>query len=196
MTSAATLLLRLTPEEVERRLTTLNGRPLFHREDLSGVSFAGKNLSWMDFWYCDLRGADFTDAILRNTDFHGSNLIGATGITYYDGSQELLREIAAIVTERPDALDMDYWHGPEGDDWQDACDTAHCIGGWAVALRRDTELEPGLTGHDLEELYGTQVAALMLLGPEAHSHFYDTYENARIYLQQALRPQPAQASCG
>jgi hypothetical protein len=47
----------------------------------------------------------------------------------------------------------------------------HCIAGWAVTLSS--------TGKKLEEEVGTQVAGLLLLGEEAHSHFFD--DNQEVY---------------
>lgn len=180
---------RPTPEEIEAWMQSLNSPSprlqAFCYSDLSGVSFAGLDLSCTNFDTCNLQGADFTDATLRNTNFYRCDLRGAKGITLYDGSQELLREIAQIVAASPVEFDMDYWHNNLG------CGMTHCIGGWAVHLRRQTELEPGFTGNDLEELYGTQVAALMLLGPEAHCHFFDSNEDALAYLRSFL---PSDAS--
>lgn len=41
---------------------------------LSGVNFAGADLTETDFRYANLQGADFRGANLQNTDFHGANL--------------------------------------------------------------------------------------------------------------------------
>jgi hypothetical protein len=70
----------------------------------------------------------------------------------------------------PDALEMKSWH---------TCDTVHCIGGWAIH-------QAGPLGAVLEQALGAPIAALLLLGPDAQSHFWDDNENARIYLQSVL----------
>jgi len=59
------------------------------------------------------------------------------------------------------------------------CETSHCIAGWAVHLE-------GPVGYILEKAVGTPMAGLMLLGVEAHSHFYDDNETARAWLQSKL----------
>ena len=58
------------------------------------------------------------------------------------------------------------------------CDTTHCIAGWATHLHPE--------GEELEGRHGAQIAGLLLLGTEAHSHFYDSNEDAREYLESVL----------
>ena len=64
---------------------------------------------------------------------------------------------------------MDKWH---------TCNTTHCIAGWATHLHPE--------GEKLEDKYGAQIAGLLLLGTEAHSHFYDSNEDAKKYLESVL----------
>jgi hypothetical protein len=67
---------------------------------------------------------------------------------------------------------MNVWH---------ACETTHCVAGWACTLTKDKSLE---------KTHGAQVAGLLLLGAEAHSHFFDTNEDAAAYLQSVLDSTP------
>ena len=64
---------------------------------------------------------------------------------------------------------MDKWH---------TCNTTHCIAGWATHLHPE--------GKELEDKYEAQIAGLLLLGTEAHSHFFDSNEDAREYLKSVL----------
>jgi hypothetical protein len=80
-----------------------------------------------------------------------------------------MQTIAQKVTESPDCLNMGYWH---------TCETTHCIAGWACELAEN--------GKELEREYGTQVAALKLLGVEAHSHFFDDNEPALEWLKTKI----------
>jgi hypothetical protein len=80
-----------------------------------------------------------------------------------------LQKIAEIVTEKDGALDMESWH---------TCDTTHCIAGWACHLAPN--------GKELEAKRGTQIAGLMLLGIEAHSHFFDDNETATRWLKTKI----------
>ena len=65
---------------------------------------------------------------------------------------------------------MESWH---------TCDTVHCIGGWAIH-------QAGPLGAVLEQALGAPIAALLLLGPDAQSHFWDGNWDARVYLQSVL----------
>lgn len=49
----------------------------FSKMDLSGVSFAGMDLTEAFFNDANLKGADFSGCILRSTDFTGANLVKA-----------------------------------------------------------------------------------------------------------------------
>ena len=81
-----------------------------------------------------------------------------------------LRAVADAALASDDALEMDAWH---------SCGTSHCIGGWAIH-------QAGEVGRLLEASMGAEVAGLMLLGTEAHSHFFDDNKKAREYLQSVL----------
>jgi hypothetical protein len=59
------------------------------------------------------------------------------------------------------------------------CDTTHCIAGWAIA-------QAGEPGRLLEAAMGPEVAGLMLLGVEAHAHFFNDDDTARAWLQEVL----------
>ena len=72
----------------------------------------------------------------------------------------------------PGALDMSTWH---------TCETTHCIGGTAIH-------QAGEVGRLLEVAVGPYVAALMLLGVDAHRHFYDSNEDATEWLRSVAPP--------
>jgi hypothetical protein len=65
---------------------------------------------------------------------------------------------------------MNGWH---------TCDTTHCIAGWAIA-------QAGEPGRLMEAVMGPEIAGLMLLGTEAHAHFFDADDTARAWLQEVL----------
>jgi hypothetical protein len=78
--------------------------------------------------------------------------------------------VAQAALASPDALEMNSWH---------KCETTHCICGWAEHL-----------GGPLAELIirtqGNDMGGLMLLGVEAHDHFYKTNNEARAFLQSVI----------
>jgi hypothetical protein len=131
--------------------------------DLRAANLCRANLSG-----ADLRNADLSRANLSRADLRGANLHGAT--LPHSPEQGLLRKVAQAALI-PNALDMTAWH---------TCDTTHCIAGWACALTTDKSLEWA---------HGPQIAGLLLLGAEAHSHFFDTNEDATAYLQSVLDEQ-------
>jgi len=112
-----------------------------------------------------MRGAYLRDADLRNAD-----LRGAIGLTIAEDAADRLRAVACVALASDDALRMDAWH---------SCGTSHCIAGWAIH-------QAGEVGRLLESSVGAEIAGLMLLGTEAHSHFFDDDEKAREYLQSVL----------
>ena len=63
-------------------------------------------------------------------------------------------------------LDMEYWH---------ACDTTHCIAGWATHLAGVEELE---------ERYPVHLLGKKLLGEEWADRFYDNDVWARKFLEE------------
>lgn len=102
---------------------------------------------------------------LSNADLRNADLLGAK--LPREPEQGLLQKVAQAALA-PEALNMGTWH---------TCETVHCIAGWACALTRDKSLEG---------THGPQVAGLLLLGAEAHSHFFDSNEDATAYLQSVL----------
>jgi uncharacterized protein YjbI with pentapeptide repeats len=110
----------------------------------------------------NLTRAIMIDVILTRADLTGTK-------TDYQIEDGLLQKVAQAALASDDALDMRYWH---------TCDTTHCIAGWACHLAEN--------GKEIERKYGTQVAGLLLLGADAHSHFFDTNEEAREYLTSIM----------
>jgi uncharacterized protein YjbI with pentapeptide repeats len=150
--------------------------------NLAGTNLEGANLYGDSFMNADLRGADLSRAYCRcanfmNADLRGadlrvaslaqSNLLGAK--IDYQIQDGLLEEIAKLVLADNNKLKMGKWH---------TCETTHCIAGWAVTLSPK--------GQKLEAEYGTPIAGLLLLGAEAHEHFYDTTEDALEWLSSLI----------
>jgi hypothetical protein len=63
-------------------------------------------------------------------------------------------------------------------DWH-TCKTKHCISGWAEHLG-------GPLAKLIIEQFGNDVGGLMLLGVEAHAHFYKENDDARAFLQSVI----------
>ena len=116
----------------------------------------------------NLEGADLRGANLKDADLDGVNLRGAK-IDLIPGHEELLKKVAEYALAEEDSLEMRDWH---------TCDTTHCIAGWATHLHPE--------GGKLEDQYGAQIAGLLLLGTEAHSHFFDSNRDAKKYLESVL----------
>jgi hypothetical protein len=133
--------------------------------DLSGAVLRGAVLSGADLSYADLRGADLRGAVLS-----GAVLSDSFGLSIAADAPARLLAVARAALASPDALEMGSWH---------KCDTTHCICGWAEHL-----------GGPLAELIirtqGNDAGGLMLLGVEAHAHFYKTNEEARAFLQSVI----------
>ena len=115
-----------------------------------------------DLRHADLRHADLSGADLRYADLSGADL-------QLQIEEGLLQKVAIAALAKPENLEMRDWH---------SCETTHCISGWA------THISPN--GKEFEKKYGYQIAGLMLLGVEAHSHFFDDNEDGRAYLQSVL----------
>ena len=149
--------------------------------DLSGADLSGANLSGADLRGADLSGADLSGADLSGANLSGANLSfadlrfanlrGADGLIIAGDAPQRLRAVAAAALQEG-ALEMETWH---------TCPTTHCIGGTAIH-------QAGEVGRLLEAAVGPEVAALMLLGVEAYSHFYDSNEEAAKWLQSVLEP--------
>ena len=138
--------------------------------DLYGANLRGANLRAADLrgaklCCANLQGADLCDANLR-----GANLQGAVGLAIATDADQRLRAVAEAALAEPEALQMNTWH---------TCDTTHCVAGWAIA-------QAGEPGRLLEAAVGSQIAGLMLLGAEAHRHFFDSDDDARAWLQEVL----------
>ena len=160
-----------------------------HREDLTGVDFSGMNLTEAYFIDGDLTGADFRNARLidatferctmRDARFGGACLLAASfyntdmsrtrGLPRIHHPKATLVNAARAALEHPVSLYQDQWH---------VCESTHCIAGWAEYLAKDMREE--FSG------YGTEMIGLMLLGPEAHAHFWDSTKDAMVFLQSVL----------
>ena len=148
--------------------------------DLSGADLSGADLRDADLRGAVLRDADLSGADLRGADLSGADLSGAVlrdadlrggfGLSIAADAPARLLAVARAALASPDALEMRSWH---------KCDTTHCICGWAEHL-----------GGPLAELIirtqGNDAGGLMLLGVEAHAHFYKTNEEARAFLQSVI----------
>tara|TARA_R110002051_G_scaffold171338_1_gene241814 strand:+ start:169 stop:372 length:204 start_codon:yes stop_codon:yes gene_type:complete len=67
---------------------------------------------------------------------------------------------------------MEEWH----------CETSHCLAGWACHINP--------TAKELEKTHGTEIAGLLTLGAEAHTHFYKENEEVLAWLNTVLLPKP------
>ncbi len=131
------------------------------------------------YHYCDLSNSDLTGANLVYATFENANLTNT--ILDYQIEEGLLEKVAHTILNRPDRFDMKYWHiyYDEYNDKLNECNTIHCIAGWAVTLSNK--------GKQLEkELHSTELAGLLLLGNEAHSHFFDSNEQAITWLKSIV----------
>ena len=166
----------------------VNGYEIKPGADLRCANLKGANLNGADLRCANLWGANLWVADLKGANLYGANLIGANlmganltdadlkdaslegaKIDLIPGHEELLKKVAEYALAEEDSLQMRNWH---------TCDTTHCIAGWA------THLHP--SGKELEGRHGSQVAGLFLLGAEAHSHFFDSNEDAKKYLKSVL----------
>jgi hypothetical protein len=138
--------------------------------NLSDADLRDANLTGADLSGADLRGASLVFANLRGADLAGVDLSDVSGLPFVADSAERLIAAAAAATAKPGALEMQSWH---------TCETTHCLGGWAIH-------QAGPLGALLERTLGASIAALLLLGPEAYAHFWDSNEDARAYLQSVL----------
>jgi len=145
------------------------------RANLSGANLGRANLSEANLGRADLSGANLGRANLRGADLSSADLSGADlrdafGLSIAADAPARLLAVAHAALASPDALEMGSWH---------KCDTTHCICGWAEHL-----------GGPLAELIirtqGNDVGGLMLLGVEAHAHFYKRNEEARAFLQSVI----------
>jgi len=138
--------------------------------DLRNADLRSANLRNANLSSANLSSANLSSADLRNADLRNADLSDAEGLIIASDAADRLKAVAANALATDAALEMETWH---------ACNTTHCIAGWAIHLA-------GEPGRLLEELHGPAIAGLMLLGAEAHSHFYDSNEDARKWLQEVL----------
>lgn len=146
----------------------LEGADLY-RASLKGANLRGANLRGADLSYANLMEANLREANFRCANLKDAILNGAK-IDLIPGHEELLKKVAEHALESENSLHMEKWH---------TCDTTHCIAGWATHLHPD--------GKQLEKQHGIEMAGLLLLGPEAHSHFFDSNKSAKVYLESVLR---------
>lgn len=101
--------------------------------DLTGADLSGANLS----------GANLSGAVLSGANLSGADLTDARGVATREECVAMLDEIRVHVIEHGDRLYMSSWHGS---DWspsvspEHACETSHCLAGWAQALSPDPEV--------------------------------------------------------
>jgi len=163
---AGTNLRRADLQEADLRRADLYRADLeeadLRKADLKEADLMGTNLRKADLREADLRGVDLRKADLRKADLRGTKI----DYCIEDG---LLKKVAENGLRR-NALHMNDWH---------TCETTHCIAGWACHLAEN--------GREFETQYGTQIAGLLLLGEEAHSHFFDDNQKAKEYLKEVLK---------
>ena len=141
--------------------------------DLRDANLSGANLRYAYLRYAylsntDLRGANLSGANLSGADFSKADLRGAN--LDYQIEEGLIQKIAkAVLYSEKYELNMSNWH---------TCETTHCVAGFATHFAKK--------GKKLEKKCGTEVAGLLLLGPEAHAHFFDSNDDAKAYLQSVL----------
>ncbi len=141
-----------------------------HGADLRNAYLRGAYLRNADLSGADLSYADLSGANLSGANLHGANLSGVVGLAIVEDAKERLKAVAVAALADDDALDMTDWH---------TCETTHCIAGWAIH-------QAGELGETLERDLGPANAGLMLLGVEAHSHFFDGNDKARDWLQSVI----------
>ena len=138
--------------------------------NLQGANLQGANLQDANLQGADLQGADLQYANLQDINLQGANLQGAIGLHIAADASARLQAVASAALASDSALSMSTWH---------KCNTTHCIAGWAIH-------QAGEPGKILESVLGPSIAGLLLLGPEAYTHFHDTDEQARAWLQSVL----------
>jgi uncharacterized protein YjbI with pentapeptide repeats len=112
--------------------------------DLSFANLSGADLSDANLSSADLRGADLSSADLSYANLSGANLSGAK-LPIVSMEPDLIAKILERVEAEPSCLSMETWH---------ACETTHCLAGWAVTLHSQGTL--------LESMVGPNVAGAMI----------------------------------
>ena len=173
------LIIEFAPKTLDLSYLDLRGADLrgadlrradLRRADLRGADLRGADLERAILERTNLIGADLERANLRGAYLERANLEGAK--IDYQIEEGLIQKIRDIVFHNNKNLFMRNWHYGCDDA---SCGTAHCIAGWACEL--------GKNGKELEKKYGPEVAGLLLLGPEAHGHFFDDNYQAIQWLK-------------
>ena len=138
------------------------------RVNLSGVNLQGANLRGANFYNANLKDADLRGADLRYASLGHADLSGAKIDLSIEG--DLLRKVALKILGDRESFDNDLWHN--------SCNTVHCIAGYACFMAKD---------RGIEGMHGTEMAGLMLLGLEAHDHFYDSNTAAIRWLEDVVK---------
>jgi hypothetical protein len=171
----------ITPEQLANHAQWLANSSTGERLDLHGADLQDANLKGAILHGAILKGAILHGAILqgailhgailKGAILHGADLKGATGLTIASDAPERLQAVAEAILNDNSTLKMDDWHN---------CDTTHCLAGWAIH-------QAGELGGLLEAAAGPHMAGLQLLGAEAAEHFYDSNEDARIWLESIIK---------
>ena len=156
----------ITNEELELHAKWLCNEPDGVRLVKPGANLSGANLSGANLSGANLSGAYLSDAYLTGANLSGAYLTGAKGLPIAADAADRLKAVAQAALQ-PDALEMSNWH---------TCGTTHCIAGWAIHLA-------GEPGRVMESMMGPELAGLLLLGTDAHSHFHDSNQKALEYLR-------------
>jgi hypothetical protein len=159
--------------------------------NLRGANLSGANLSGANLRDAYLRDANLSDANLSGAnlsdanlsgadlscaDLSGADLSGADGIATREECIARLDEIREHICVHGDQLKMDNWHGTG---WnakvgpEHACETSHCLAGWAQALCADEsirKLDPTTAG--------------VRLIPLAAGRFWDSDETTKEWLEK------------
>ena len=136
------------------------------------------------FSECRFDIVDFDKVKLKNVRFQGcdfhefrtcqTSFVNTEGIDYFPDAPARLLQVAQHIINNPTSLDMGTWSDCN------ACGTRKCIAGWGIHFA-------GAAGEYLVDRYNYEMAGLILLGPEAHEHFYSSDKEAVEYLEQVLR---------
>ncbi len=116
--------------------------------DLRHADLCHANLRHANLRHADLCGADLCGADLYGADLRDANLSGVLSSIGIAPDIMLPSRILAQITAHPETWDQRVWHS--------ACDTQHCIAGWACHLS-------GPLGRYLDVNLGTATAATLLL---------------------------------
>ena len=114
--------------------------------------------------------ANLSGANLSGADLSWANLGEAIGLPIVTDAPARLLAVAKAALASPDALEMGSWH---------KCETTHCICGWAEHLG-------GPLANLIIQTHGNDFGGLILLGVEAHAHFYKSTDQARAFLQSVI----------